>query len=154
LFDRFDAASSAERKALAQAATRAEVKALVARLPPNEWLSDPEWLALLKSKRIKVHLTINEDKVAVIRGGHTKHGTGRRWGKSQWIQRSFLDENVLGYPLPPKVNLGELTNRVNAWLKQQEPGYSHGPVTRWAVKDALAQARAASAGKPAPKRKK
>jgi hypothetical protein len=147
--------------ALIKAAKPEEIKAVIAAMPPEDWAllitkGDPERLALLKSKGIKFHLTVNANKVVPIRGGDTKHGTGRRWGKRQFIQEAFIDENVLGHPLPPKekVNLGQLTERVNDALKKRPDYQLIGPVTRWAVKDAFEQARAACAGKPTPKRKK
>jgi hypothetical protein len=102
---------------------------------------NPERLALLRAKGIGFDMGLT---ATIIVGGDTKHHTGRRWGKSQWIQASFVDKNVLGYPLPPKANLEQLTERVNAWLKQQ-PDYHLGPVTRWAVSDALKKAREANA---------
>jgi hypothetical protein len=168
---RFIAQASAERLALFKAKgvkfgklvnaqpeeVKATIEAILAPMPLRDQCEfmrtgkNPEWAAFLKAKRINV---TPPDDAVVIRGGNTKHGTGRRWGKRQFIQEAFIDANVLGHPLPPKQpNLEELTKRVNDALKQR-PDYQLGGVTRWAVKDALEQARAASAGKPTTKRKK
>lgn len=76
----------------------------------------------------------------VVAGGDTKHGTGRRWGKSQWTQAALID--LLGTNLPhsvERVNIVQLTKEVNVWLTGRWPYYQLGPVTRWTVKSALEQ---------------
>jgi hypothetical protein len=149
-----------QRTAAIEAAKPEELRELLGAMPQEDlkklvFQGNPERLALLKSKGIEFRLAINPNKVVPIRGGDTKYGTGRQhFGKRQFIQETFIDANVLGHPLPPRVHLDALTKRVNDALKQRPDYQLIGPVTRWAVKDALEAARAAVAGKPTPKRKK
>jgi hypothetical protein len=113
---------------------KAVIEALLAAMPFEGQIAflhsankNPEWRALLKVKGIKIDYPFD---AFVIVGGQTKHGTGRRRGKFEWIQHAFVDGNVLGDPVPRPVNIVQLTDRVNAWLEKQ-PTCRHKKVSRF-----------------------
>ena len=139
------AKSDDEITALIKAASLDEIRATIAGMPAEDQArliiaGNPERLALLKAKGIKFTLTVN---AVIIAGGQTKHKTGRRWGKSEWIQSAFIE--FFG-PNPPRSfgNVVQLTDRVNAWLDEQSD-YTKGHVTRTAINDAIEKWRDANA---------
>jgi hypothetical protein len=136
--------SDDEIAALIEAARPAEIRAFIAAMSPVDQMrmalgADPERLALLRAAGVEFKLTGN---VGVVPGGDTKHGTGRRWGKLEWVSRALMGLSV--DPRQSRISIVHLTDSVNDWLKQQ-PTYRRGKVSRWVVRNALTKWRDANA---------